>query len=151
MEQDRYGSSKKLFIFGMFCLLLSVILIVFGLYISPHVMLGFQYDVPEFIIIWQTKLMHATKYPQGVTGFFMVAFLGFLGFLFGLVAHKISNHIDQNLLIEKQQEQEDRSEPLITNSTIKTLSLTTKIIITTILLLIVLFSVEWLISVPAPV
>jgi len=150
MEHDRYGSNKALFVFGMCCLLLSVILIVFGFYISPYVMFGLQYDVPEFVIFWQTKLSNTSQYPQFATGLFMVAFFIIPGLLLGLIAHKISNHIDQSLLIEKKKE-EDNSAMLASNNTVKVLSLTTKIIILAALLLIALFTVEWLISVPAPV
>lgn len=49
MEKDRYGYNHKLYIAGIISLIIALALLFFSLYMLPFLVLGFKYDVPDFV------------------------------------------------------------------------------------------------------
>lgn len=57
MEPDRYQQNHQLYIFGIICFLISMGVMLFFFYTLPNLLLGWRYDVPEFIAYWREFLV----------------------------------------------------------------------------------------------
>lgn len=95
----------KLFFLGLFTLVLSLFLIPFGFYLLPAAWLGWQYNIPDFILNF-TLWMQVTFHTTYGWAFVWVARLIFLpGIFFGVVAYLISRKLDK-LKLEAEGEAE---------------------------------------------
>ncbi len=107
MEQDRYQTDKPLYISGILCLIGGLSLLIFSIYLLPHLVWNLSYDVPILIqhmyYYLHTHLRISDFYSQ------LIIFLTF--FLSGVVltlysyyaSNKIDNKIYEPELPQKQQ------------------------------------------------
>lgn len=97
MEQDRYRQNHALYILGIFFLILSMILLVFSVFILPALLYGWQYDIPSFLAQWKYFLQ--LNYDFGNTSASCLICLAFLlpGLLSVAIAYVASNTIDNQI------------------------------------------------------
>lgn len=97
MTQDRYAVNHSLYILGMFSLLACVMLVVFSLYILPHVVWGIVYDVPLFIIAWQNTLIEEQLWVFRDAGWYIWSMFFIPGVCLGVVSYFISHKLEAGL------------------------------------------------------
>jgi hypothetical protein len=94
MEPDRYQNNHGLYITGMICFLISIILFLFSLYMLPHLLFGWRYDVPELITFIREWLVDnfaiATNYASWGILFVMLFFAA----VFACVAQYATRQLD---------------------------------------------------------
>lgn len=104
MEEDRYRTNNKLYIIGILSLLLSLSLLAFSLYILPHLLFGWRYDTPEFLMTLRTWLETSYNFTEvGAARFALTLFFLFT-ILFGIIAYITSNRVDDEIYEEELEE-----------------------------------------------
>lgn len=97
MEQDRYQADKKLYLSGMLSLIFGLSLLVFSLYLLPHLIWKLTYDVPMFVnqmyYYLHSKLRLSDYNSQLII--FLIFFLS--GFCFTLYSYFASNKIENKI------------------------------------------------------
>ena len=98
MEADRYQKNHKLFIVGIFSLVLGLSFLGFSLYMLPHLLFGWRYDIPGFIMFWREWLQSEYNYTE--PGASKILFLFFFGFaaIFVVIAYLSSSRLDSQIL-----------------------------------------------------
>lgn len=158
LEQDRYQQYPKLYTLGMVMLMLFWTFALLGLYIVPYLLWNFKYDVPEFIISWRLLM----EYDYGFS-LFMAKWLTFLIFAIPalvcmIVSWIISSYIDKKIVLKKVLDERTsvpiseapQKETISERPVAREISFATKVFLLMVVALIILFSIEWLISVPPP-
>lgn len=146
MEADRYKQNHKLFIFCMICLLLSLSLFSLSLFILPHFIWGWNYNVPEFVYDLTQWLIeyHAFTETGAKIMVFLMVFIPAL--ITGFISYITSNMIENKVLeIPETTNPDENKVPLELK---ETFSLSMKIILLIVLVIIVMFLIQWLITVP---
>ncbi|KGP63817.1 membrane protein [Legionella norrlandica] len=148
MQGNMYENSK-LHIVGIICLVISLGLFFFSIYIIPYLIWGLYYDVPDFV---SNMISYAEDqyYYSTATSRVIVWLIFFVPSLItGYFSYYISNYIDKKNLklteeFEEKAQEELKSKSLgqIRDSTI----LGIKIILLMILILAVIFLLQTLIS-----
>ncbi|MFT4057928.1 MAG: hypothetical protein QM652_00105 [Legionella sp.] len=97
MEYERFGGNSKLFIFGIICLVISLGLLFFSLYILPYFLFEWNYDVPDFILNLLT--IYQDNYHYTLAGSkFIVWMLFFVPcVLTGLASYFVSRYLDSKM------------------------------------------------------
>ena len=96
MKVDNHSpENRNLFFLGLICMVLSLVLIGFSLYIFPFVFFGINYSMPEFVYTFA----HWVNFHHDIKGFtaLLLFYLPFLvtGLIFGYISKKINNLIEQ--------------------------------------------------------
>lgn len=94
MEYDRYAHHHILYILGILCLILTLVLSTLTLYVAPYLLFGWQYNVPGFIIFWVTSLRFDYYYSETAANWIVFSAILVPAILTGLVAFFASNRID---------------------------------------------------------
>jgi hypothetical protein len=146
MEIDRYQHNHKLFITSMICLVLSLSLFVFSFYILPNFIWDWDYDIPEFLYTWQAWFVdHYNFSDRGAKIIvFLICFIPAL--ITGFISYLTSNRIDNEVLGLVPERLPGENEP--SHEIKETFSFTVRLIFIIILVLVVLFFVEWLLATP---
>lgn len=97
MEPDRYQKNQSLYIFGMFCFLVSMGFFLFDIFVFPNLLFGVRYDVPEFIAFWRESLVSSFAVTEQHASLLISLFFTFCWFLFGLCAYYASTRIDNDI------------------------------------------------------
>ena len=107
MEQDRYQKNHVLYIIGLISLVASLSLLALTLYIIPHILFGWTYDVPSYVSIWKEWLR--VKFSMNVsTASQLIALILFLiTLLFAGIAYFTSNRMD-NLIFSTELENKEQ-------------------------------------------
>ena len=106
MEQDRFSHNQKLYILGMICLMISLGLFVFSLYILPFFIWELNYNVPYFILALLNLFQEEYGYSieASKTMVWLIFFIP--STITGLISYVVSNYID-NQIYKKEQENEE--------------------------------------------
>lgn len=97
MEEDRYAVNKPLYILGMICLIGSMSLIMFSLYIMPRVFWNLHYDVPEFVTEWQVWLQEDQSWTLSSANWTVFGAFFVPGVLLGWISYLTSNRLEEQL------------------------------------------------------
>lgn len=146
MEADRYKQNHKLFIFCMICLLMSLTLFGLSLFILPHFIWGWHYNVPGFVFDLTEWLIeyHSFTSAGAKIMVFLIVFIPAL--ITGFISYITSNYIENKVLdIHEEKNTDEINAPLELK---ETFSLSMKILLLIVLVVIVMFLVQWLITVP---
>ncbi|WP_367607194.1 hypothetical protein [Legionella sp. W05-934-2] len=158
LEQDRYQKSPKLYVIGLTMLVLFWVFILYSLYIIPFLIWDLRYDIPELVLSWlfylQFDLGMSVRLSKVLT--FLTYALPALVFM--LISSIISNYIDNKIVREEENKVRTSipvdEAPQPTSAALgpikQDISFATKLVLLMLVALVVLFTVEWLISVPAP-
>ncbi|KTD54406.1 transmembrane protein [Legionella sainthelensi] len=108
MEQDRFSHNQKLYIVGMVCLLLSLGLFVFSLYIIPFFIWDLNYNVPYFILALMNLFQE--EYNYSVEESKVIVWLIFFipSIVTGLISYVVSNYIDNQIYKAEQKNEENQ-------------------------------------------
>ncbi|AUH73092.1 hypothetical protein [Legionella sainthelensi] len=108
MEQDRFSHNQKLYILGMVCLLLSLGLFVFSLYIIPFFIWDLNYNVPYFILALLNLFQEEYNYSVEASKV-IVWFIFFIpSIVTGLISYVVSNYIDNQIYKAEQKNEENQ-------------------------------------------
>lgn len=148
MEGDRFQQNSKLFVLGLVCLLISLTLLAFGLYILPYLLWNWSYKVPEFVYYWREGFKES--YGFGDTGASWLVILIFIipAIITGYISHFASNYIDNQLHGINQEKSPKFTE--IKQGVQETLGFGFKILLLIILVLVAVAFVQWLLAAPPP-
>lgn len=97
MEQDRFQKNHKLFILGLFSLVVSLSLFALSFYIMPNLIFGWHVDTPEFIINTVQWLQYTYNYTSAAASKIVFLFVFLLALFFAGVAYFCSNRIDNQI------------------------------------------------------
>lgn len=97
MEQDRYEQNHVLFIVGLISLISCLGLLLFTLFMLPHLVFGWHYAVPEFISYFREWIV--STYGLNISQARLVVFgiLSTLVLLSGYISYYASTQIDDKL------------------------------------------------------
>ncbi len=108
MEPDRYQSNNKLYIIGIICLVLSLSLFFFSLYIAPFLIWHLNYEVPSIVAILAANFEQQYNFTEGQANT-LVWFIFFIPSLItGYIAYYVSNRIDNQIYRLGREEQQEK-------------------------------------------
>lgn len=140
MEYDRYQQNSKLFVIGIICLLMSLALLAFGLYILPYLLWNWGYNVPEFVLSWREWLKEEYSYSDQVASWLVICVFLVPAIFCGYISQWISNYIDNQIYgIEKPSNSPEEEMEVK-----KDLHFGLKIALLIILVLVLVALVQWL-------
>lgn len=146
MIDDRLKAHPLLYILGITCLLISICLFGFSLYIFPFLFFGFKYSVPE--IITRAQHWHATH--QELEGILLVIaiYIPFLisSLLFAFIALLFGNRIERELL-EIKQKAATQAKPEVIPPSRSSILYSLKLFLLMVLIILGLITIEYLINV----
>lgn len=147
MEQDRYQKNHKVFIIGLFSLVVSLSLFALSFYTMPSLVFGWNYDTPASIVNIIEWLQYSYNYTAAGAAkvVFLVIFL--LALFFAGVAYFCSNRIDNQIY---SAELESKKQPNNAQSGAKEdgFRLVLKILFFTLLIFVAAALFEWFIYTP---
>ena len=150
MEYDRYQHNNKIFIIGLLCLLVSLSLLAFSIYILPYLLWNWTYNVPGFILDWRERLKEFYNFTD--SGASWTIFLIFIipAIICGYISQLTSNYMDNQ--IEGVKPETTTPEPPIEvkGDIQETIGFGLKIFLLIILVLVLVALLEWLIATPPP-
>jgi len=158
LEQDRYQHSPKLYILGIIALMLFWAFLLIALYIIPYLVWHFHYDVPEFIISWQFFLEDEFEYSTTVAEWLTFLTFAVPAMVCMAISWFVSYTIDKHLIMDKELAERNavpisegpKKQPVSSRPIAKDLSFATKLFLWMSVALVILFFIEWLITVPPP-
>ncbi|KTC93242.1 hypothetical protein [Legionella cincinnatiensis] len=108
MEQDRFSHNHKLYILGMICLLLSLGLFVFSLYIIPFFIWDLNYNVPYFILALLNLFQEEYDYSIEASKVIVWCIFFIPSIVTGLISYVVSNYIDNRIYKTEQESEENQ-------------------------------------------
>lgn len=101
MDTGRYEVNNKLYLLGIGCLLLALILFFFSLYILPYLVWELHYDIPEFVSRSIVSLQERWGYSPKASKVVFWSILFVSSVLLAFISFKISNYLDR-VMLEKE-------------------------------------------------
>lgn len=151
MEADRFGHNHRYYIVGIICLILSISLFAFSLFVFPYLIFGWHYSVPAILPIFSGIMQAEYKLAPLASGWLI--FLGiFLPAIFlAVIADVLSNKIDSEIHNPDLNEDELEEETLKPAKRLKVGEKESKGLVLKILMIIVLVFVasqffQWALS-----
>ena len=142
MEEDRYKTNHFLYIVGMLSMFLSLGLLAFCFFLMPHLLFGWEYDVPQAVIGLQVWLQNNYGYDDS-TAEKWVMFIAFVPAFFSVfVAVFSSNRIDRDLL-----DKNDIAQPGMKHNIKDSTALFLNIVFLIATVFAIAALIEWLISI----
>lgn len=97
MEYERLGGNNKLFIFGVLCLVTSLGLLFFSLYLLPYFIWELSYNIPDFILSFLARLQDDYRYSSAGSKT-VVWFVFFVPCVItGIISYFISHYLDNKI------------------------------------------------------
>jgi hypothetical protein len=97
MEQDRYKQNHFLYIAGMFSLIISLGLFAFSLFLIPHLIFGWHYNVPDFLIDLIAMFENDYEMSTAKVKWLLFLVLDVPAVVLFIVADVLSNKIDNKI------------------------------------------------------
>lgn len=146
IDKERYQHNSKLFIISLICLVLSLCFFSFAFYILPNLLWDWDYDIPEFVYTLRQWVIDNYNFSEGHAK--ITVFLTFFipALVTGFISYFTSNKIENEVLGITPEKMPGENEP--SREMKETFSFSLKLFLTIILVLIVLFFVEWLLATP---
>lgn len=141
MEPDRYKMNHPLYIIGMISLVISLSILLFFLFMLPHLLFGVVYDVPEFIFFWREILISNYQLSVQYSSWLILFILGLVTFIFGMIACYASVHIDNCIHDEKTGSEKTKN---VLPRSFDTLLMLLKLSSVLILVYFLIMALEWL-------
>ncbi|WP_028388500.1 hypothetical protein [Legionella fairfieldensis] len=150
MEHDRYEQNSKLFVIGLLCLLLSLTLLAFGLYILPYLLWNWRYDIPDFVLSWREWLKEYYNFTDSGASWLIFLVFFIPAIICGFISRWASNYIDNQIngIVPAPEPQKHREE--IKRDLQESFGFGLKIFLLIILVLVAVTALEWLIASPNP-
>ncbi|KTC69344.1 transmembrane protein [Legionella birminghamensis] len=141
MEPSRFGYNNKLFVIGMVCLALGMVLICFSLYLFPYLIFSWVYDVPEFAITFRQWLVEKFAISEAAAGWNIFMMFLIPGLIAGYISYITSNSIDNKIhgLEEPSEEKKEQ-----TKNRLETVTFSSKLLVLIIGAIMLVLFVDWL-------
>lgn len=97
MEPDRYSQNHFSYIMGLCCLITSLGLFAFSLYLFPNLVFGWRYDIPEFIGDFMNMLSDDYHLSKNMITWLIFIALDLPAVLLFIIADILSNKIDAQI------------------------------------------------------
>lgn len=97
MEADRYQKHHVAYIAGLFCLITSIGLFAFSLFLLPYLFFNWQYNVPEFVTDFSALLQDKYSLSNSAVGWVICFALDFPAVILFAIADVLSNRIDKEI------------------------------------------------------
>lgn len=97
MEPDRYQQNHFAYISGLICLLTSIGLFAFSLFLLPYLFFNWQYNVPAFVIDFSTALQDHYSLSSSGVAWAICFLLNFPAVILFIIADVLSNRIDKKI------------------------------------------------------
>jgi len=97
MEPDRFQHSPKVYIIGMICMLISMVLFGLGAYILPKIAFNLVYNIPDFIYTWSNLIQIAYGLNEKKAGWLILTVIFLLGVIASIVTYAVSNRIENQI------------------------------------------------------
>jgi hypothetical protein len=97
MEYERFGGNSKLFIFGIICLVISLGLLFFSLYILPYFLFEWSYNIPDFILNLLAKYQDDYHYTLAGSKFVVWMMFFVPCVITGLISYFITRHLESKM------------------------------------------------------
>lgn len=140
MQNIPFQENKALYIVGIIGLILAMVLIAFSLYLLPHLLFGWVYDVPGWVIIWRENLVRTYDIGDQFASFVIFLIFFIPGLLAFYVAYVASNRLDNDIYIRNRNE---AKQIILKRDISSTTNILLKIIIIVILVIIAAELFEW--------
>lgn len=146
MESSRFDTSKKLFIFGMLSLCISLCMLFFAFYIGPHLLFGWRYGVPDFINSWIYIFTYHYNYSESGARFLIFCIFFVPGILLGVVAYIISNRIDEKIYGIEREKMHFEITPKMKADFKDSASFSLRLLMLLLLVVVVILFLGWVIA-----
>ncbi|HAT8180835.1 TPA: hypothetical protein JA361_15640 [Legionella pneumophila] len=145
MEHSWYDNNNKLFVVGIICLIIFLVLFFFSMFIMPFLIWELHYNVPDFVSNMIAYLEDEYYYssPASKTFVWLTFFIPCL--ITGYLSYYISRHIDKKNLLKEASIDEEQSKAAssATNEQIKeSASLGFKILILMVAIILIIFLLQ---------
>lgn len=107
MERDRYQQNHGLFVVAMVSLLFCMGLLFFSGFLFPYLMLGWIYNVPEFIIDWREWLISDYGFNLIIASHMVFMFFSVPAIICGIIAYYTSTRIENQIYTDEGNSQLD--------------------------------------------
>ena len=97
MVEDRYAVNKPLYILGMCCMICSMALLMFALYLMPRLVWHLNYNVPSFVTDGLAWLQEDWLWSTGASKWIMFGIFFVPGLMCALIADWISKRIESQM------------------------------------------------------
>ena len=97
MEADRYQKHHIAYISGLFCMITSIGLFAFSLFLLPYLFFGWQYSVPNFITDFSAFLQDKHTLSNSAVAWVMCLALDLPAVILFVIADVLSNRIDKEI------------------------------------------------------
>lgn len=94
-SQEPQKSDNTIFITGVLCLVLSLGLLLFALYILPFLLWDLSYDVPDFVTNLMAGLQDYYGYSIPTSKFLVWCLFVIPGLITGYISYYISHLLDE--------------------------------------------------------
>ena len=140
MEPSRYDQNRPLFVTGMIFLFICLILMSFTLYLLPFLLFNAVYDVPEFVVSFRQWFVDNYNFGSLAAGWIVFMILAVAVLISGWISCKTSYTLDTEICgIEEPEITADK-----TKKRIETITLSGKLLLLALGILVAVLLVEWL-------
>lgn len=111
MEYDKIGKSSKLFFFGIACLVISLGLFFFSMYLLPYLFWELSYDIPDFVLTLIAR--YQDDYHYSSAGSKTIVWLMFFipCAIIGFISYFVSNYLDKKVYGIEEPTSEETGRP----------------------------------------
>lgn len=148
MEPDRFLQNQKSYIIGIVCLVVSLGMFAFSLYVFPFLIFGWHYGIPSFLSIWMISLQDYYHLSETAASWLIFLGLFLAGVFLAIIADVLSNQIDNQIYgISPDKSVKKVKKPNPSNT--ETKGLVFKLLIIMLLVFFVAEFFQWAISSPS--
>lgn len=146
MEPNRFKQNQGLFITSIVSLVISLSLFVFSLYILPHLMWNWYYDIPEFVLTSVASFQENYFFSEASAKIFSFLMFFVPALAIGFISYFTTKALD-NKIYNISSAQPEYEVP-ISASIKESFGFGAKLLIIAILVIIALLFLNWLITDP---
>ncbi|MGC1182854.1 hypothetical protein [Legionella sp.] len=146
MQSNGFEGNSKLFITGISCLVISLGLFFFCLYILPYFLWQLSYPIPDFIFNLLAKYQDDYHYSSAGSKFFIWLIFFVPCVITGLICYFISQHLDKQRLGIPSQSGSKMSDDQLQKQIKESVSLGGKILGLMIAIVVILLLLQYLIQ-----
>lgn len=144
MDNDFNQKNNKLYIICMICLVLSLCLTAFAIYIFPVIFWNIRYDIPEFVGSLQGWFVDNYNFQANSANWIVILLFLVPGILAGIATQVITRMIE-NSESEQMVEKPQSSAP-VSDSSGDSLGFALKVLFLVLLVIAAVFFSEWFFS-----
>ena len=148
MEVDRYQQNHAAYIIAMVSFVVSMSALLYAIYIFPHLVFGWRYEVPGFISSLRIWLVEDFALSTTLTSWVIVLTFFFIGIVSGICSYIASSRIENAIFASEIKSVETENTPAKSQSNAtRSLFFIVKMILFLILAYLATVAFQWLLSI----